>query len=91
MNELSESTSTSKRIKKKPQKAKLIKEMVSLFFSVDIMVFDFPHFLFFQVQYIDILLQKSIGRKITWKFQHIFLWKSLSEKRIRRLALSVLR
>ena len=53
MNELSESTSTSKRIKKKPQKAKLIKEMVSLFFSVDIMVFDFPHFLFFQVQYIN--------------------------------------
>ena len=33
--------------------------IISLFFSVDIMVFDFPHFVFFQVQYIDISLLKT--------------------------------
>ena len=35
----------------------------SLFFSVDIMVFDFLYFVFFQVQYI-------IAGKITYKFLH---------------------
>ena len=63
---------------------------LGLFLSGDIMVFDFLHFVFFPTT-IRSLLLRTFCRKITKKFLHIFLWKSLTEMRIRRLELSVLR
>ena len=58
---------------------------LGLFLSGDIMVFDFLHFVFFQVQYIHYCWKHYV------EISTYFLWKSLTEKRIRRLALSVLR
>ena len=128
--------------------SKYRKYVRGLFFSVEIIVFDFLHSVFFQVQYIPYcwkysveklrrnfkifflievinwiedkevgirpifqcwyygflfsafcvfpstlhtLLLETLRRKITKKFLQSFLWKSLTEKRIRRLALSVFR
>ena len=58
---------------------------LGLFFSVNIMDFDFLHFVFSKCNtYI-------MAGNITWKdyveISTYFLWKSLTEKRIRRLAL----
>ena len=45
---------------------------VGLFFSVDIMVFDFLHFVFFQVQYKHYCWKHYVERLRTQKFLHIF-------------------
>jgi hypothetical protein len=63
---------------------------LGLFFSGNIMVFDFLHFVFFQVQYIHYRWEDYIAR-LHGNFYIFFSWNSLTEKRIMRLALSVLR
>ena len=57
-------------------------ETISLFFSVDIMVFDFPHFVFFQVQYIHYCWKhylERLHRNCYTFFMEVIIWKENKE------------
>ena len=62
---------------------------VGLFFSGDIMVFDVLHLCFSKCN--TYIIAGNITQKDNVEIFTYFLWKSLTEKRTKRLALSVLR